>query len=84
MTASIEAMARDAGFTPCFGGGGQHVQPAEAATLARFAALVRAQALEDAARAVGAFSARTDDETGATLALKWAVEEILTLPPSAG
>lgn len=46
----LERLAREAGFTPCRGTPGNHVQPVEVETLARFAALVRAQALEDAAR----------------------------------
>jgi hypothetical protein len=74
---TIERLAREAGaFTP--GRSGDYWAVTDEA-LARFAALVRADALEQAAKACEMLSARTDDDTGATVALRWAAEEIRAL-----
>ena len=76
MTASIEAMAREAGFCGPSGFFVPHLQE-----LTRFAALVRAQALDDAVRVC---ESRQTPGTGSVAILRGAADEIRALPPSAG
>lgn len=76
MTASIEAMARKAGFCGPSGFFVPHLQE-----LTRFAALVRAQALADAARVCEGLSGRSYEFDMGRL---HSAAAIRALPPSAG
>ena len=88
-TATIERLAREAGFKPysksLLDGKSPQDQIAYVGEypcgekLARFAALVADHERERCAKAVELMSLRTDDSEGATNALKWAAEDIRAL-----
>ena len=85
MTESIESMAREAGlfcdkghwFSPA--GDPEDEVDVSTEDLTRFAALVRAQALDDAARVC---ESRQTPGTGSVAILRGAADEIRALPPS--